>query len=182
MFMMLIETPACLVKIAKPRNVLMLLVLFVVFTGGIMPSMEDDIKALSGGVGVIDLEFFYTPQQVKAMLDTYGSEGRHLYLIAQWTVDLIFPIIAGLFFATALVALNGRRWWWIGLWVTLVDWTENVWITWMLLDEQGFSVQIAWLSCSFTVLKWAGIFTGNLVLLYLLLQLARRKWGKLAEA
>lgn len=179
--MRLIDPPAVIVRIARPRYALVLLLLFVLFAGGIMPSMEADIMALSGGVGVIDLEFFYTPQQVKAMLDAYGTEGRHLYLTAQWTVDLIFPIIAGLFFATTLVLLNGRKWWWIGLWITLADWTENMWITWMLLDEQGFSEQIAWLSCSFTVLKWAGIFTGNLVLLYLLLQLARRKWGKLAE-
>ncbi|MCC7466752.1 MAG: hypothetical protein IT261_10805 [Saprospiraceae bacterium] len=179
--MILRETPAFLVRIAKPRNVLMLLVLFVVFAGGIMPSMEDDIKALSGGIGVIDLEYFYTPQQVKAMLDTYGSEGRHLYLIAQWTVDLIFPVIAGMFFATALVMLGGRKWWWMGLWVTLTDWTENVWITWMLLDEKGFSEQIARISCSFTVMKWGGIFVGNLMLLWLLIQRARRKWGKLAE-
>ncbi|MBL7806739.1 MAG: hypothetical protein JNN28_02930 [Saprospiraceae bacterium] len=176
------EPPAFIIRIAKPRYVLLLLLLFVVFSGGIMPSMEADIKALSGGVGVIDLELFYWPEKVKVMLDAYGEEGRHLYLIAQWTVDLVFPVIAGLFFATALVALQSRRWWWIGLWITLADWMENVWVTWLLLDEKGFSVPIALLSCLFTVLKWSGIFAGNLIMLWSLLQHFRKKKRQMAEA
>lgn len=44
---------------------------------------EADIKALSGGVGVIDLEFFYTPAKAHSTPNSvYGPEGIHLYLIA----------------------------------------------------------------------------------------------------
>ncbi|MBN8679291.1 MAG: hypothetical protein J0M29_13775 [Chitinophagales bacterium] len=176
------EPPAFILKIAKPRYVLLLLLLFVVFSGGIMPSLEADIKALSGGVGVIDLELFYWPEKARMMVDAYGAEGRHLYLIAQWTVDLVFPVIAGLFFATALVALRARRWWWLGFWVTLADWMENVWVTWLLLDEKGFSTTVAILSCFFTVLKWSGIFAGNLIILWSLIQLFKNKRGQMAKA
>jgi len=159
--------PSFLIKIAKGRNVLLLLGLFITFSGFIMPSMEADIKALSGGVGVIDLQFFYTPAKALSMLSAYGPEGSHLYLIAQWTVDLAFPIIGGFLFATCLLWLDARYWWWLGLLLTLADWTENIFITLLLLNYPGFSTSMAMGSCFFTVLKWATVFFSNgLVLFY----------------
>ncbi len=159
--------PRFLRNIANGRNVLLLLGLFITFSGIIMPSMEADIKALSGGVGVIDLQFFYTPADALSMLSAYGPQGIHLYLIAQWTVDLIFPIIGGFFFATSLIWLDTRYWWWLGLMLTLADWTENIFITLMLLKFPEFSASLAIGSCFFTVLKWATVFFANgLVLFY----------------
>jgi hypothetical protein len=101
------------------------------------------------------------------MLSAYGPEGIHLYLIAQWTVDLIFPIIGGLLFATCLLWLNARHWWWLGLLLTLADWTENIFITRLLLQYPDFSPAMAMGSCFFTSLKWATVFFSNgLVLFY----------------
>ncbi|MFN0175856.1 MAG: hypothetical protein ACKVU0_14480 [Saprospiraceae bacterium] len=153
-------------KIATGRNVLLLFALFIAFTGFIMPSLEADIKALSGGVGVIDLEFFYAPGKAQSMLSAYGSEGIHLYLIAQWTVDLVFPVIAGLFFATCLLWVGAKRWWWLGLMITLVDLIENVFITILLVQYPDFSPPIALISCVFTSLKWATIFFSNGLILF----------------
>ncbi|MBK6995453.1 MAG: hypothetical protein KA138_15595 [Saprospiraceae bacterium] len=153
-------------KIATGRNVLLLFALFIAFTGFIMPSLEADIKALSGGVGVIDLEFFYTPAKAHSMLSAYGPEGIHLYLIAQWTVDLVFPVIGGLFFVTCLTWLGARRWWWLGALLTLADWTENIFVTILLMQFPDFSPSIAVISCVFTCLKWATIFFSNGLILF----------------
>lgn len=158
--------PSFLLKLATGRNVLLFFVLFIAFTGFIMPSVEADIKALSGGVGVIDLEFYYLPTKVHSMLSSYGAEGIHFYLIAQWTVDFIFPIIGGLFFASCLVWVGARRWWWLGLAVTFADWIENIFVTMLLMQFPDFSVAVAVLSCLFTVLKWATIFISNGIILY----------------
>ena len=131
-----------------------------------MPSMEADIKALSGGVGVIDLEFYYSPAKVHSMLGSYGAEGIHFYLMAQWTVDFIFPIIGGFFFATCLLWVGAKRWWWLGLVVTFSDWIENIFVTILLVQFPDFSVVVAMLSCLFTVLKWATIFISNGIILF----------------
>ncbi|MFN0034747.1 MAG: hypothetical protein ACKVUS_06765 [Saprospiraceae bacterium] len=158
--------PRFLLKIVNGRNVLLLFVLFVAFTGFIMPSLENDIKALSGGVGVIDLAFLYTPAQALSMLSAYGSEGIHLYLIAQWTVDLVFPVIAGAFLATCLLWLGVRRWWWLGPFVTMVDWVENIFVTILLVQYPDFSPAMAVASCVFTTLKFSAIAFANMLILF----------------
>jgi len=158
--------PSFLLKIATGRNVLLFFALFIAFTGFIMPSLEADIKALSGGVGVIDLEFFYAPEKALSMLRSYGPEGIRLYLFAQWTVDFVFPIIGGLFFATCLLWIGGRRWWWLGIVLTTVDWIENIFVTILLLQFPKFLPSIAVMSCVFTMLKWATIFFANGLILF----------------
>jgi hypothetical protein len=158
--------PKYLQKIAHGRNVLLLLALFIAFTGFIMPAMEADIKALSGGVGVIDLEFFYSPEKALSMLSAYGPEGIRLYLFAQWTVDLIFPVIGGLMFATGFIWLGRPRWWWLGALLTLADWTENILVTVLLVQYPEFSTPVALTSCAFTMLKWATIFFANGLILF----------------
>jgi hypothetical protein len=164
--MAMLAPPTFLIKIAKGWNVFLLLGLFLTFSGFIMPSMEADIKALSGGIGVLDLQFFYTPAKALSMLSTYGPEGSHLYLIAQWTVDLVFPIIGGLLFATGLIWLDARRWWWLGLLLLSADWTENIFITILLKQYPDFSPTIAIGSCFFTSLKWATVFFSNGLILF----------------
>lgn len=158
--------PSIFLRIATGRNVLLFFALFIAFTGFIMPAMEADIKALSGGVGVIDLEFFYSPAKVFSMLSAYGPEGIHLYLIAQWTVDLVFPVIGGLFFITFLLWLGAKKWWWLGVLLTLSDWTENIFVTLLLVQFPDFSPSIAIASCVFTCLKWSTIFFSNGLILY----------------
>lgn len=158
--------PAFLTRIATGRNTILLFALFIAFSGFIMPSFENDIKALSGGIGVIDLEFYYSPAKVLSMLSAYGSEGIHLYLIAQWTVDLIFPIIGGFFISCCLLWIGAKRWWWLGILLTLADWTENVLVTLLLMQYPDFSPAIAMASCTFTMLKWATIFFANGLILF----------------
>ncbi|MBC7777049.1 MAG: hypothetical protein H7246_16575 [Phycisphaerae bacterium] len=158
--------PPFFLKIATGRNVFLFFVLFIAFSGFIMPSMEEDIKALSGGVGVIDLEFFYSPQKALFMLSAYGPEGIHLYLIAQWTVDLIFPLIGCFLFATGLLWLGAKRWWWLGLLLLSADWIENVFITILLMQYPDFSPTVAMGSCFFTSLKWATVFFSNGLILF----------------
>jgi hypothetical protein len=158
--------PLFLINIASGKNVLLLFVLFMSFTAGIMPALEADIKVLSGGTGVIDLEFFYTPEKAKAMLDAYGQEGIRLYLVAQWTVDFIFPIIGFLLFATTLIYTGASRWFWLAFVMMAADWTENVFVTIMLIQHPDFHPLAAILGCVFTVSKWLLIAIMNLLVLY----------------
>ena len=161
-----IAPPQYLQKLARGRNVLLLLALFIAFTGFIMPTMEADIKALSGGVGVLDLEFFYAPEKAHSMLSAYGSEGIRLYLFAQWSVDFVFPVISGLFIALCLLWIGAKRWWWLGVLLTLADWTENIFVTMLLVQFPEFSTPVALTSCAFTMLKWSTIFFANGLILF----------------
>ena len=56
----------------------------------------------SGGVGPIDLQFFYTPDKVYSMVSAYGESGRASYRLFELTGDIIYPIIYTLFLACLL--------------------------------------------------------------------------------
>jgi hypothetical protein len=152
---MLYKTPSPLVQIGLQS----LSTVFACLSGRFFrlyhASLEADIKTLSRGVGVLDLEFFYTPQKALEMLRAYGSEGSRLYLTAQWTVDLIFPLTVGLFVSSALVWAGKPTWWQLGALLTIADWTENILLTVLLLLQPLFSESVAWGSCFFTMLKWS---------------------------
>lgn len=142
-------------KISNGRNVLLLLGLFTVFAVGIMPALEADIKALSGGVGVFDLKFYYIPEEARNMLRAYGLEGIRLYLIAEWTTDLIFPVISGAFFAFTLVWIGAKNWYWLAPLMIISDWIENVFITTLLIQYPDFNPIIALATCGSTLVKWS---------------------------
>lgn len=161
-----LAVPSFLLTIASGKNAALLAVLFLSFALGIMPALEADIKALSGGVGVMDLLPFYTPEKVSGMLQAYGPEGRELYLAAQWTADLIYPLISASLFSVLLVWLGAGRWWWTAPLLAIFDWTENVAITVLLLQFPAFHEPVAWISCFFTSAKWAAIAVIFLIVLF----------------
>ena len=73
-----------------------------------LPFSIPRIKALSGGVSILDLEFYYTADAAYRHLAAYGPEGRRLYAWGLLTVDVVLPALLFLTFAIALT-LTGRR-------------------------------------------------------------------------
>ena len=60
-------------RIAKGWLILIFLLIEGAFMGFILPRAEAVIKAVSGGVGVLDLMFAPSAAQILAALDAYGS-------------------------------------------------------------------------------------------------------------
>lgn len=154
-----------LFKLATGRNVLFFFGLFVAFQSVILPLLEADIKSFSGGIGVLDLMKFYSPETARTMLASYGPEGIKLYIAAQWTADLVFPLVVGFCFSTMLIWLGEKKWWRLAFLVTVIDWTENIFITILLMQWPHFQVLMAQAACFFTTTKW--LFIGLIMVLAL---------------
>lgn len=73
-----------------------------------LPFSIPRIKALSGGVSILDLEFYYSVDTAYRHLTAYGPEGRRLYAWGLLTVDMVLPALMFLTLAVALT-LTGRR-------------------------------------------------------------------------
>jgi hypothetical protein len=70
----------------------------------------------------------YGPRELGSFFDLIGPKGRALYLRTQASLDLVFPFIYGLFFATTLVSLYPWKWRWVvflPLAAALFDLAEN---------------------------------------------------------
>lgn len=161
-------------KSAKGRLVLLFLALDLLFVAFILPNTEARLKAASGGVGPIDLQFFYTPEKVYSMIDAYGATGRAFYRTFELTGDIIYPIIYTLFFSLLLTWLFRRGFAGDSRWqrltvlpvgALLFDLLENSCIVTMLSIYPTTPTLLAWLATSFTMIKWSFAIVTLLLLL-----------------
>lgn len=109
--------------------------IFVLFMIFVLPGQADKAEAYSGEAGSPDLSFFYTPEDVFNMAETYGEEGRAAYVRARFTFDLIFPFVYGAFLLVpgswqlAQILPAESKWRWLNLVPFLgvvFDFAENI--------------------------------------------------------
>jgi hypothetical protein len=75
---MLTNLSNTLKKYANGWLVLLFLAGVLSFNAVIFPNQQAKMEA-SGGTGPIDLLFFYTPDKVYSMIESYGEAGRASY-------------------------------------------------------------------------------------------------------
>jgi hypothetical protein len=107
------------------------------------------LKEITGGVGILDLEVIYTPDQAYTLFSAMGEAGRAFDLTRIVPLDMLFPLTYTLFDAIAITWLlhrwlpAGSRWHRLNV-VPLVagiaDYCENFGIITMLL---AWPVQLA---------------------------------------
>ncbi len=142
---------------ATGRNILLLLGLFLLFNFVLIPVLYPKFKTL-------DTLTSYTPQEAYRLLASYGDQGRQQYLLAEVTLDLVYPLSTALFFG--LLTLYSFRqgfpdhpW---TRWLVLiplaelaVDFLENACVVVMLVRFPTEMPFLAAVSNVFTTLKFA---------------------------
>lgn len=186
---MLTKLSNTLRKYANGWLVLFFLAGEMFFNAVILPNQQAKIEAGSGGTGPIDLLFFYTPEQVYKMVESYGETGRTSYRLFELTGDIIYPIVYTLFFALAITWLFQRGFPSnstmhqynavpFGAW--LFDLFENLSIVAMLSVFPSTPAALAWMATVFTMLKWLFVALTALLLLYGLVKAAMNGFKKQA--
>lgn len=174
-------------RYAKGWLIVVLAVLDFLFMGGIMPRIQANLQAVSGGVGPIDLRFFSTPAQIQSMIEAYGEAGRATYRTVELTADILYPIIYTLFFCLLLSWLlqrafaNGSRLRLlnvvpVGGW--LFDLLENIGIVTMLSSYPSSSALVTWMTILFTIVKWAFALITLVLIVVALVLAARNRFKK----
>jgi len=133
------------------------------------------MKSLSGGMAMLDLQLFYTPQIVYSLFDRLGEAGRSEYLREIWTVDLILPALACAFLAAALFRFGGRKIWLLAFAGSLMDYLENISITVLLLNYPRPLNLMAFVASAFTAAKFFFLGTGFLLLILGILSHRKQK-------
>ena len=166
---------------SSSQVVILGLVLFLFFTAVILPRQSANTKEYAGEMGSIDLKFFYTAEEVNQMASAYGEDGRAAYIQARWTYDLAWPIVYAFFLSTSISYIFARGFfvgskWHIGNLIPIggmvIDYLENIAITYVMLKHP---VQLNWLAnmtAIFTSVKWILISVG-----FGLLFMGLIRWG-----
>lgn len=164
-------------KLTGPKRVWIFFGCFIVASTLINgePFGVAQLKSISGGVGMLDMEIGYSPQEAYALFDALGEKGRAFYLRSLVPQDLVFPLVYSLFFMTAATFLFqgffSEESPWQKLSVLTVaagmfDYLENFCVLVMLLAYPQQLTVVAGLANIFTLAKF-GFFALNIVLLLL---------------
>jgi hypothetical protein len=133
-----------------------------------------ELKSITGGVGILDMELFYTPDQAYTFLGAMGEAGRSFELTRIIPLDLLVPFFYALFLSTFISWLL-HRWLpkaspWHRLNVipvigALFDYLENLGIIAMLLAWPMEMYSIAQITMAATLLKFGfSVLAGVVVL------------------
>lgn len=150
-------------RISTARNLglsfaLWLILLFLIFG---KPFGIAQLREMTGGATILDMTFTTSPQQVYAVLDALGTEGRMFDLTHIVTLDLVFPFAYTLFLSIAItyVLLRYLRkespWFRLNL-VPLVagaaDYCENVGVITLLLSYPArLDIVALWTSLMYSI-------------------------------
>lgn len=155
-----------IIAITSGRTILAALAGFLVvaFLVNGRPFGIAQLKEISGGTGVLDMEILYTPDQAHAFLAAMGEAGRAFDLTHVIPIDLFVPFFYALFLSTFITWLL-HRWLpvesgWHRLNVIPVagavfDYLENLGIIAMLLAWPARMPEIAQFTMASTLLKFS---------------------------
>jgi hypothetical protein len=162
-------------KYASGWLVLVFLAGEVFFNAVILPAQSARIAAGSGGLGPIDLQLFYTPEKVYAMIEAYEPQLRLSYRTFEMTGDIIYPIVYTLFFSLLITWLFQRgfppnsaiqRFNVVPFGSWLFDLLENICIVTMISIYPSTPAFLGWIAALFTLTKW--LFAGASIVLMLI--------------
>lgn len=164
--------------IERAANLKILLVLFVCllpFNIVFFPARSQRLTAYLGyQTTVLDSHFFTPPQDVYRYFSDLGAPGRQLYALSEVTLDLLYPLLYGIFLGLLIAwlcsrlfpASSGLRWLpLLPLAGALADLGENLSITVLLLVYPSQLPWLVYLANLFGMLKWAFVLSSLALIL-----------------
>jgi hypothetical protein len=160
------------------------LIIFILFTALVLPGQAEKGGQDTGEVGSPDLSFFYSPDQLYAMAESYGVDGRQAYIRARFTFDLVWPLVYTFFLVTTISWLNGKvspssRLLQLSnlapVLGAIFDYLENLSTSLVMVRYPDKTPVVDVLAPLFTMVKWSFV-AGSFVLLVILIGMGVWQW------
>jgi len=121
------------------------------------------MRHIAAGAPILDMRLGYKEAAAYQYFDALGATGRGAYLRLLWTVDLILPLLFGLFLSAAMRRGVFRRLSWLPFLASACDYAENTAITFLLLRYPLHEPATVQFSSMFTLMKHAFYASGLLL-------------------
>ena len=161
------------------KMVITLTIVFFIFLGLMNGNVIGTAKlnSITGGAGILDANFGYSPDKAYSVLENQGTEGRQFYTNMLY-FDFVFPFVYMMFgvitigFLLKLCHIKTRR---LNLLLlapvlaAICDWTENIFILLMIGKFPAKLALTAHLASTFTVMKiiFIAVFLAAVIVLLL---------------
>ncbi len=161
-------------------------VIFILFTALVLPEQAAQAEQNSAGADSPDLSFYYSPEELYQMAETYGEAGRQEYIRARFTFDLFWPIVYALFLVTSISWLTRRAFspgsFWqrtnlVPVWAMLLDYLENISTSLVMFRYPTRTPVVDFVAPLFTSIKWT-LVGGSFVLLLIAIGAGITTWIK----
>jgi hypothetical protein len=151
-------------------------IVFAVFIVVILPWVSAYTSANIGGLGSPDTTFLYSGRQLYAIADSYGADGRRLYVILRWTFDLLWPMAYAWFLVSWtrwLASFYQQSWvkqlYWIPIAAMLFDYLENSLVTIVMLLFPKPLYELGTIVSLVGLVKWSTLSVAFVVILILVI-------------
>ncbi len=158
---------------------------FWLFNFSALPLSNPELKRVGSGEGLLDLRLYYSAQEAFRTIESYGAEGRALYL-RFLAADFVFVPIYGLAFALLFTRLAITLWGrassrlrvnLLPLGIALADFAENICLLLLLTGYPEHSLFVGTLAGMATLTKQVLTFSALLFLTYGCIRLLARGFG-----
>jgi hypothetical protein len=89
-------------RFSKAPALIAVILLFLLFVGLVLPNVAGRLAYPTGAEGSPDTSFLYSADDLYAMAESYGPEGRASYIYSRFTFDLIWPLVYLLFLVVSI--------------------------------------------------------------------------------
>jgi hypothetical protein len=174
---------------ANGRNILIVLLLFILFNMIVLPPVLSHIESISHGVGLVDMLNSYTPDTLYTHLGNFDLPAQQFYMLHELTLDILYPLVSALLFSFAIAyllkrtlpAANAIQYLaLVPFSAMLVDYLENACIVTTLALYPTRVDVVAQAANLFTVCKWVLSYLELLLLIGSLVAFLIRKVYELA--
>jgi hypothetical protein len=119
----------------------------------------------------LDLQLYYSPEKAYELLNAYNETERFYYIIAETTLDVIYPLVYAMLFSFILFMLHKDiRIAKFPFLITILDYFENAGIVTMLISYPNELHGVARITGLFTTLKWTALTITVMLVLWGLLK------------
>jgi len=169
-------------KLANPRGLFVLFVLYLLFNLVLFP--------LAGNMGgqkagrALDLHFIYSPEQAHENIAMHTDAERRVSIVGHLTVDTVYPFVYTFLLAALILFLlrplagvraGVQKLVYLPFAILVADFLENAGIVAMLARYPKWSPALAQVTGMMTTVKWSLVaLTLTLVLVLLVFRLLRR--------
>ncbi|MEZ0397320.1 MAG: hypothetical protein ABWK53_12935 [Anaerolineales bacterium] len=165
---------------ANWKVIALLTALFLAFNVFVLPVMT---SPAGQSLPVLDVRFWYTPQEAQAALGQYNPAARQAAILTHLSIDLLYPLIYGLLLSLLLTlvyrASPPAQQYQLFLFpwrAVFADLLENLGLVVMFAIYPAWFDLLAWMTTIFTALKWLQLgLTGAALLIGVLLLILRRR-------
>ncbi|HEY9122319.1 MAG TPA: hypothetical protein VIM80_04905 [Brevefilum sp.] len=171
-------------KISSGWVALACLVIFLLFTGLVLPSQAQQAEAYSGNIGSPDTSFYYSSEALYEFAEAYGPQGRSAYIRARLTFDVVWPLVYLAFLGTSISWIirksgsEGEIWKRLNLvpvFGLLFDYLENGAAAVVMARYPDLTPILPQIAGVFTAIKWIFI-GGSFALLLIVLFIGGWRW------